>query len=635
VIKRSRLVLLATTSLAAGSASAALVACGGAQPPPPEAPYVVDPTQITKPIPGDGVDFGCDGNFVVCVDACTGDIVGRPKHRPVAEGQEIVIRNIGWATCRPQQVSCNVANVPSIDVGYRGGNVETPADGGGAPPTPPSNTLPDDDTFDTAAGSRALGTLLQGISNTDAGTPKARVGIAGTKVIDAGAAPPNDQVREIVHYAQGAVQAHEGKHGRLGAARLLTAAAQDVARGSRSCNDARDMATQDAALQKHGLEEYAKYAALLGRFGATLSSTVGAAQSAVATYKQAAAEACSGLQQTADAGATQPAGGTPDAGTDASADAGTALDAGDAGPITDASTNPVSVGTAPLERVDRAASSANTALDAVIKAANAAATTASRAQAYATRMQEVVSFGDCVIKVPTGLSNRQIVVDVKDTPVDCAEQPTNASCPAAPPEGDAEPPDATPPPASDAGRATRDTLVYVDIDHGKYYWDVGLVLAVVPEGQRSVTTGPAPGLPGTNLIVLDERASTLTAIGVNVYPWGHRRQAYSFLEDGPRLGDLLGLQLAFNTDLKQLTSTLFGGIVVEPVTGLSLNAGVVVLDGDFLKGGYAVGMAAPADRSDYVSTTPMMRFYFGATVGYELFHTTVTQLSSFQSDVGH
>jgi hypothetical protein len=57
-----------------------------------------------------------------------------------------------------------------------------------------------------------------------------------------------------------------------------------------------------------------------------------------------------------------------------------------------------------------------------------------------------------------------------------------------------------------------------------------LGIVPMPEGQRSVTTGPAPGLPGTNLIALDQRASSLTAIGVNVYPWGHRRQAYSFLE---------------------------------------------------------------------------------------------------------
>jgi len=58
---------------------------------------------------------------------------------------------------------------------------------------------------------------------------------------------------------------------------------------------------------------------------------------------------------------------------------------------------------------------------------------------------------------------------------------------------------------------------------------------------------------------------------------------------------------------------------------------VVRLQGDFLQSGYAVGMSAPANRSDFVATKPMWRFYFGFTLSYEFIYTTTARLPPLNS----
>jgi hypothetical protein len=73
------------------------------------------------------------------------------------------------------------------------------------------------------------------------------------------------------------------------------------------------------------------------------------------------------------------------------------------------------------------------------------------------------------------------------------------------------------------------------------------------------------------------------------------------------------------------------GVLFEPVTGLSIDLGGIVLEGDFLKKNYAEGMVPPADRSDNVTRTPMVRLYFGLTFAYEFLYTTTTQSAAIQN----
>jgi hypothetical protein len=240
--------------------------------------------------------------------------------------------------------------------------------------------------------------------------------------------------------------------------------------------------------------------------------------------------------------------------------------------------------------------------------------------------------------IPKDTNVRSVAFDVKMLPADpCDTDPTKPECHLGDAGGDAG---ASPDLLPDGGvrpPPTLDALVYMDVDHGAYYWDLGVIFGVVPAGSRVVSTPETPGIPGSRLIHVDERAMTQPALALNLYPFGHRRRAYSAFES-PRTfrrfwGDFFGLQLGLNTDLKVATSSLYGGVLLEPVTGLSLNVGAVVLEGDFLKNGYAEGMVAPTDRNDFVAHSPMVRFYFGFTMSYEFLNTTAAQLPTIVNEL--
>ncbi len=438
------------------------------------------------------------------------------------------------------------------------------------------------------------------------------------------------------------VRERKARPGRLGAANLIAAAATDLAKqsgaaiplttppGALNCSGAQLEATTLAERQAGKLDEFAAFAASVGAAGSALAQRVATARETVAKYEKAARAVC---VNAGDANATGDAGlgVKATAGADAAAiDAGSTDTGGASAP-----------GLAELQALADAQEAANEALEAVqAETARAAAT-----RDYYALQRQPATFGDCVVPVPVGITNRQVVVDVQMTPFEpCTMQPSNPSCPQASADtgiaqGDGAASPATPP-TPDAGgeRGSLHALVYADIDHGKYYWDIGVLFAVVPMGQRTVSTPQVPGLPGSHMIAVDERGTTLTGIALNAYPLGHRREAYSFLEGRPKFwrsfGDAFGLQIALNPDLTNATSTVFGGLLFEPITGLSLNGGLALLQGDFLKAGYTPGMAPPADRDDYVARSTMLRFYFGVTLGYELVHTTAAQLPTIKSDLG-
>lgn len=247
----------------------------------------------------------------------------------------------------------------------------------------------------------------------------------------------------------------------------------------------------------------------------------------------------------------------------------------------------------------------------------AAAVRAHQAAIYEEQGLQLAHFGDCVMTMPSGDTTiPQVVIDVKMTPQAITTPGALDG------GGDAGPDDPT---------AVKEALVYVNVSHGRYYYDVGALTAFVPLGQRTIVTPQRPGLAGDQMIALNEQASQLTAIALNLYPFGHRRETYSFLQrmEPGCLGwakDLVGFQVAFNPNLNAATSTLFAGLLLEPVAGLSLSGGVAVLQGDFLQTGYSVGMSAPSNRSDYVVQKLMLRGYFGFTIGFELFNTAARRL---------
>jgi hypothetical protein len=582
-------------------------AAAPAQPSPADAAVSQDDGDPLAPVPPDELTrSGCGDPHVVCVDACTGRLTDPMRVPLVAEGQEFVIRSVGWASCRPQEVACTVRNVPNVDVYYRGAPVLPALDGGAPAPTPSPSSPPPTETIETG-----LVDLKKSMKPTipDGGAKPPKVGDKSVLMKQ----EKTEDAARAVSMAESAVRAHRKRPGHLGAANLMTAAATDIAKlsgaqihipdalSNLSCSTALRDSLSEVTTQTAGLKKFETYAATLGDVGTLLARRVAKAQDALTSYGTAAQTVC---------------GASGDAGSQPSATS--------------------------IEQLESREMAANDLLDSV-------ESDAKRAQAthdYVALERKFAHFGDCVVAVPTGSSNRQIAVDIKLTPVNaCESQPSNPSCPQPQADGGAaqadggEPPEAAPPGDGGPERAAIHALVYANIDHGKYYWDLGVLFAVVPMGQRTVTTPQVPGISGSQIISVDERGATLTGIALNVYPLGHRREAYSFLEDRPRFfwrgfGDAFGMQLAFNPDLTNATSTLFGGVLFEPITGLSLNVGAAFLQGDFLKAGYSPGMAPPANRSDYVVTSTMLRFYFGVTLGYELIHTTTAQLPTIKSDLG-
>lgn len=252
------------------------------------------------------------------------------------------------------------------------------------------------------------------------------------------------------------------------------------------------------------------------------------------------------------------------------------------------------------------------------------------------------TFGDCVITIPQIAYIRQIVVDVKIThpsPCDDPHSPEYQTPPWCPPAssnhskqghnldaGTGGNSSAAPDPGNSneikIDPRTTNTLVYLTISHGKYYYDVGFITAVVPGGQRTISAPQRAGVPGDTAITVTKQSAVVTGFALNLYPGGHRRDAYSGFEPNfwrPTWGDMLGLQLAISPDLKTPLSTLFGGFVFEPVTGAALSTGFILLKGDFLQSGYYEGMSTSAPSSDYVVQKYMLRGYVGVTFGVRLF----------------
>lgn len=510
-----------------------------------EAPYGGLPTpenQITEPIDEHDLDLlGCDKPHIVCVNACTGTLATPGKVPLATEGEPIVIRAVGWESCKPKQFACDATNVPNLDVSYRDISLAPAPPSSGTPPQPPPNAPPPAPAASTNRSSM----------------DSSAAGVASEAQEDAQAG--ND---------------------RIAVAKLL---AELATPGGRKWQCADPIPVRAAADFLASTKTYADTRRSIA--GARLATSVSATQSLLDNYQSQRTELCN-----------------------------------------QANANGAAIPGAALRRLYSIAARVNAGLRQIERDA----ARAFQWEQFTTRGIRLAAFGDCVMTIPLGVSVRQVAFDVKFTPFDFDVSDAGSV------DGSAE---GGLPIRADGGAPTRDALVFVDIDHGKYFWDVGLLTAVVPFGQRNVLTAEIPGIPGSRRIIVDERGAVVTAIALNIYPLGHRREAYSFLEH-PRtfrrgLGDAMGLQLGLNTDLKNATSLIAAGVIFEPITGLSLNLGAICTQGDFLKPGYVVGLPPAANRDDFVTRSSMIRFYFGFTAAYELLHTTTSRLSAIKQDLGN
>jgi hypothetical protein len=156
--------------------------------------------------------------------------------------------------------------------------------------------------------------------------------------------------------------------------------------------------------------------------------------------------------------------------------------------------------------------------------------------------------------------------------------------------------------------------VEVKVNHGYYYLEAGVLVSFIPGGSRKIVTSPLPGAGGQKTITVAEDLQVTPAVVLNAFPGGRRRALYSPFEVlAPRTAlDLFGLQGGIGLNFSQAPTFFFGG-VVEPVTGLSLNGGVALVQAQFVPANYAANMLLPQGETLTPDTRYRVRGYFGIT----------------------
>ncbi|MCB9673206.1 MAG: hypothetical protein H6734_27330 [Alphaproteobacteria bacterium] len=162
------------------------------------------------------------------------------------------------------------------------------------------------------------------------------------------------------------------------------------------------------------------------------------------------------------------------------------------------------------------------------------------------------------------------------------------------------------------------------VDAGRYYFDVAVTVAFVPPGQGVTEVGQRT-LPGTNTeaVRVEDGWRQKVGLGLNVYPFGRRRNHISSLHDCSSLacvGEMVGIQVATDPNLTQLDrESILLGLLIEPVSGFAVAGGVgwfktTQLAEPWRDGALLGSDEAPATRSKRVAAG-----YFGLSVSTEIF----------------
>ncbi|MEQ8273520.1 MAG: hypothetical protein RMA76_23420 [Deltaproteobacteria bacterium] len=118
--------------------------------------------------------------------------------------------------------------------------------------------------------------------------------------------------------------------------------------------------------------------------------------------------------------------------------------------------------------------------------------------------------------------------------------------------------------------------VTLQVNHGRYYFSFNLLLPFVYRGQTTVQTIPLEG-SDDRLLEEDEDWRIIPAFGVTLYS-GRRKRRLSAFDGGFDARDMFGLQIGTSFDLRNPGDEVYFGGVIEPVTGISLGAGVALVN---------------------------------------------------------
>jgi hypothetical protein len=141
---------------------------------------------------------------------------------------------------------------------------------------------------------------------------------------------------------------------------------------------------------------------------------------------------------------------------------------------------------------------------------------------------------------------------------------------------------------------------YVKVDHGDYYWDVGVMFAGVVNGDVTFATGATGATGMTNGDATKGVAFQSMVVG-NFYPWG--RQRHSATARDPK--QLFGFQVGLNSDLTKVGNAVSVGIIFEPVTGFAITGGLMLYQRN----------TAPAKPDGTQASEHVPLAFFGISIG--------------------
>ena len=158
------------------------------------------------------------------------------------------------------------------------------------------------------------------------------------------------------------------------------------------------------------------------------------------------------------------------------------------------------------------------------------------------------------------------------------------------------------------------------VDSGRYFVEPALLVSFVYKGERTIDLASTPS--GTERRVgLQEDWHVAAAAMLDVFPLGRQKGHISSFRDCRSrscVENWLGAQVGFGLD--STFHDWYAGIVLEPLSGLALNMGAALRQGEFWR------RATPRDvswLSDQLNkyTAYVVRPYFGVTVTLDLLGT--------------
>jgi len=149
-------------------------------------------------------------------------------------------------------------------------------------------------------------------------------------------------------------------------------------------------------------------------------------------------------------------------------------------------------------------------------------------------------------------------------------------------------------------------VAFVEVDHGRYYWDFGVLFAGVSNGASTFNTSSATSGSSSTSSRSTSWAFQSMLTGT-VYPFG--REKFKPVPTCPLRW--LGIQAGINSDVTKIQNAVSLGLVIEPVGGLAIAGGAMF---------YSRATAAAASDGTQ-ATEHVFLPYVGLSLGSEFYNS--------------